>query len=453
MEVLARSGLAVRNAGRPDADAIDVVLDEAASDRAIELVRLLRANDPMRKVLVLQKAPQAESRRILALLGAGASDILPWRGFGRDADGLLEAVRHWDLVLSAMESPLVADRLVGRSYCWLEAVQSLVEAALFSSHPVLITGESGTGKELAARLVHDLDPRAPKGALIVLDASTVSSELAGSEFFGHERGAFTSALSMREGAFALADGGTLFLDEVGELPPRLQAELLRATQEGTYKRVGGNQWFHSSFRLVAATNRDLEQGRREGTFREDFFHRLAAWKCRLPPLRERRADILPLMRHFLREERPCPDMSEDGPVVDDCLAELLEEYPWPGNVRELRQMARRLAVRWKGRGPVTLGCLPESERPAHAWMPSAEPISPDRSGVAGWAGVVGDLLLPGLSLSEIKERVGDAVVQHVLGEEGGSVQKAAQRLKVTERAIQIRLKNLREIDETEAIPG
>src|SRR5678816_1272096 len=141
----------------------------------------------------------------------------------------------------------------------------------------LIAGESGTGKELVARLIHALDRREPKGPFVVLDCTTVSPELAGSEFFGHERGAFTTAVTAREGAFAMADGGTLFLDEVGELPLTLQAELLRVIQERVYKRVGSNIWKQVNFRLICATNRNLLEEEARGAFRRDFYYRLAAW--------------------------------------------------------------------------------------------------------------------------------------------------------------------------------
>src|SRR5262249_683962 len=150
-------------------------------------------------------------------------------------------------------------------------------------------GESGTGKELIARLIHDLDSRPGKPPLVVVDCTTIVPGLSGSEFFGHERGAFTGAINTRDGAFALANGGTLFLDEIGELPQPMQAELLRVIQERKYKRVGSNAWQHTDFRLVSATNMDLESGVAKGAFRGDLYYRIAGWVCRTPPLRERKA--------------------------------------------------------------------------------------------------------------------------------------------------------------------
>ncbi|MGR0481519.1 MAG: sigma-54 factor interaction domain-containing protein [Candidatus Electronema sp. V4] len=187
-------------------------------------------------------------------------------------------------------------RLVGGSACWQTKLRELVEAGRFTDFPVLLTGESGTGKELAARLIHELDQRAKKGAYVVVDCTTLTPELAGSELFGHEKGAFTGAAGRREGAFALADKGTLFLDEIGELPLPLQAQLLRVLQEYSYKRVGSNTWQQSEFRLLCATNRNLEEEVRQGRFRADLYPAAAAG--------ERAEDILPLVRHFIRELRP-----------------------------------------------------------------------------------------------------------------------------------------------------
>jgi hypothetical protein len=152
-------------------------------------------------------------------------------------------------------------------------------------------GESGTGKELVARLVHALDRRTVKKEFVVLDCSTLIPQLSGSEFFGHERGAFTGAITARDGAFALAHEGTLFLDEVGELPPDMQAQLLRVVQEGTFKRIGGNNWKRTEFRLICATNRDLEAEVAAGRFRTDLYYRIAGIRCRLPSPRERSTDI------------------------------------------------------------------------------------------------------------------------------------------------------------------
>jgi len=210
------------------------------------------------------------------LLQAGASDVFAWDHSGRSAGEVAARLRRWEVVDQLVRSPLVRKNCIGRSPAWVRALRQIVEMARFTDTPALITGETGTGKELAARLIHTLEDRPEKRDLVVPDCTTIAPELSGSEFFGHERGAFT-------GAFALADGGTLFLDEVGELPLTLQAELLRVVQERTYKRVGSNDWRQTNFRLVCATNRELLREEALGQFRRDLYYRIAGWTCRLPP--------------------------------------------------------------------------------------------------------------------------------------------------------------------------
>ncbi len=207
--------------------------------------------------------------------------------------------------------------------------------------------------------------------MVVLDCSTVVPALSGSEFFGHEKGAFTGAAAARAGAFELADGGTLFLDEVGELPIPLQAELLRVIQEGTFKRVGSNTWRKSRFRLICATNRDLAAERAGGTFRNDFYHRIAGCRLHLPSLRERPEDIMPLFRHFFREAGP----GRDAPHLEAAVRDLLVGRDYPGNVRDLRSLALRIGHRYLGTGVVTVGDVPDHERPG----PAARPSPPART--------------------------------------------------------------------------
>jgi transcriptional regulator with GAF, ATPase, and Fis domain len=211
------------------------------------------------------------------LLQAGASDVLAWTGSADLARAVALRLERWEQVDRVVNSPLVRDHLVGQGPVWLSLMRQIVEVARFTDASLLITGESGTGKELVARLVHTLDLRPDKKDLVVLDCTTVVPELSGSEFFGHERGAFTGAVGTREGAFALADGGTLFLDEVGELPLPLQGQLLRVVQERMYKRVGGNHWHRTEFRLVCATNKDLPREVERDAFRSDFYYRIANW--------------------------------------------------------------------------------------------------------------------------------------------------------------------------------
>jgi transcriptional regulator with GAF, ATPase, and Fis domain len=364
------------------------------------------------------------------LLAAGAADVLPWPDLPSAAETIAARFARWEEVDRLVGSPMVTKNLVGQSLAWRSALRQIVEVARFSGSSVLLGGESGTGKELVARLIHTLDAREEKRDLVTLDCTTIVPELSGSEFFGHEKGSFTSAVATRDGAFALADGGTLFLDEVGELPLRLQAELLRVVQEGTYKRLGSNSWQKTRFRLVCATHRELLGELEEGRFRRDFYYRIAAWTCRLPPLRERREDIPCLVRHFLRER-----FGEAAPELDPAVLDLLLARDYPGNVRDLRQFVGRIAHRHVGTGPITIGDVPEEERPRGPWSEDCEP-PPETDD--GFEGAVRQSLGRGLSLKEIGNLATDAAVRLAIEEEGGNLRRAAERLGVTDRALQMR---------------
>lgn len=201
---------------------------------------------------------------------------------------------------------------------------------------VVIRGESGTGKELVARAIHDESERRA-GPFISLNCAAVPESLQESEFFGHEKGAFTGALALRRGHFELAHGGTLFLDEIGELSLGLQAKLLRVLQERTFQRVGGSQELRSNFRLVAATHRDLAADVKAGRFRQDLYFRIAVFEVEVPPLRSRTGDIVVLARHFLEA-----DPKRLGLTAE--VEQVLTRHDWPGNVRELQNAIQRAAV-------------------------------------------------------------------------------------------------------------
>ncbi|HEX8559169.1 MAG TPA: sigma-54 dependent transcriptional regulator [Pyrinomonadaceae bacterium] len=225
--------------------------------------------------------------------------------------------------------------LVGSSAGFVE-VMKMVGRVAATSLPVLITGESGTGKEVVARAIHSRSPRA-EGPFVAVNCGAVPSELIESEMFGHVRGAFTGAERDRRGLLQEADGGAILLDEITETTPAFQVKLLRALQEGEIRRVGSNHTIRVDVRVIAATNRDVEREVREGRFRQDLFYRLNAVTLHLPPLRERREDIMPLARHFA--ERVCPG---GGPVsfARDAVRALVS-YDWPGNIRELENAVVR----------------------------------------------------------------------------------------------------------------
>ncbi|MFN3652898.1 MAG: sigma-54-dependent transcriptional regulator [Armatimonadota bacterium] len=214
----------------------------------------------------------------------------------------------------------------------MQEVYALVERAARSRANVLILGESGTGKELVARALHYNGPRANR-RFVAVSCAALPSELLESELFGHEKGAFTGANWQRIGRFELADGGTLFLDEIGDISPAVQAKLMRAVQEREIDRVGGAKPIKVDVRIIAATNRDLQQSISRGEFRDDLYYRLRVVEIRLPALRERKEDIAALARHFVTKYA-----RQDGRKIEDLSStavEILEEYEWPGNIREL----------------------------------------------------------------------------------------------------------------------
>jgi transcriptional regulator with GAF, ATPase, and Fis domain len=374
------------------------------------------------------------------LLQAGAADVL----LGEDPDLVARQIRsrfeRWLYVEQLMEEPSVSEFVVAKSPIWRMILRDIIEIARFSEASVLILGETGTGKEIVARLIHMLDSRRNKRELVILDCTTVVPELSGSEFFGHEKGAFTGALTERHGAFALANGGTLFLDEIGDLPLPLQAQLLRVVQEHTYKRLGGSTWRTTEFRLLCATNRDLSDLVSRGAFRADLYYRIAGFITKLPPLRERREDIIPLAEHFLHEA--CPE----GPPLqlDEAVRDYLLRREYPGNVRDLQQLVLRFTYHHVGDRTISVGCVPPDERPVldlpkTAWQ-DLDFETPVRRAV-----------LLGARLKEIGRAAEDAAIRYVTDEEHGNLQRAARRLGVTDRALQLRRANGRQIEK--AAPG
>ena len=401
-----------------------VVCFAAPSEAVCELVREVSRSGAERVLAIATSRTALDHTGAWRVLQAGASDVFAWDAVDNPAAIVAARLRRWQSVDQLLQSPLVRNNLIGRSPAWLAVLRQIVEVARYTDAAILITGETGTGKELLARLVHTLDLRRSKRDLIVLDCTTIVPELSGSEFFGHERGAFTGAVAMRDGAFALADGGTLFLDEVGELPPTLQAQLLRVIQEHTYKRVGSNTWQRTDFRLVSATNRDLNSAESPARFRRDLYYRIASWTCHLPPLRERPADIILLARHFAQQLAP----ERAAPDFDDAVQDYLRQRDYAGNIRDLRQLISRLMYRHVGPGPITLGDIPEAER---------TPFAPDEAN-ADMEPAIRHALDHGAGLKEIRTLAEDTAIRLALDAEQGHVPRAARKLGVTDRALQLR---------------
>lgn len=264
----------------------------------------------------------------------------------RDREHLLEDQRrlaHQRALASPEQAASAAQSIIGDSPALREVLEKLRRVAC-SESPVLLRGESGTGKELFAQALHDLSRRRKK-PIVKLNCAALPESVLESELFGHEKGAFTGALTQRKGRFEQADGGTLFLDEIGEISPTFQAKLLRVLQEGEFERVGGNRTLKVDVRLVTATNRNLEAAVAEGSFRADLYYRIAVVPLFLPPLRERREDIPVLAGHFLSrfnvENGVSLGLSSSG-------VDVLKGCPFPGNIRELESCVRRTAVMASG---------------------------------------------------------------------------------------------------------
>ncbi|HWP17848.1 MAG TPA: nitrogen regulation protein NR(I) [Burkholderiaceae bacterium] len=256
-----------------------------------------------------------------------------------------------------------------------------------SNVTVLITGESGSGKELVARALHRHSPRA-SGPFVAINTAAIPKDLLESELFGHERGAFTGAQTMRRGRFEQADGGTLFLDEIGDMPFDLQTRLLRVLSDGQFYRVGGHQPLKSNVRVIAATHQNLEERVRQGVFREDLFHRLNVIRLRLPPLRERREDIPSLARYFL--QKSAKELGVEPKRISDTAMARLVSFDYPGNVRQLENvchwltvMAPAQVIEDKDLPPELLGEATVSPKPAVSMEPPAPSFTPSQEAMPG----------------------------------------------------------------------
>jgi two-component system NtrC family response regulator len=299
----------------------------------------------------------------------------------------------------------------------MEEVLNMVGRVAGSSATVLLRGESGTGKELIARAIHYHSPRAG-GPLIKVNCAALPETLLESELFGHEKGAFTGATARRIGKFEAADKGTVFLDEIGDIPPSVQVKLLRVLQERELERIGGNETVRVDVRLIAATNRDLEQAMQNGTFREDLYYRLNVVSVTIPPLRERKEDIPALMEHFLTKYS-----RENNKTITGVTAEtrdMLMRYPYPGNVRELENIIERAVVLAKGE------IITTTDIPLH--LKTAE--SEEKICVAKRDG----------SLNETLETLERGIIIAALKETGGVQTRAAEKLGISERVLRYKLK-------------
>ncbi len=308
----------------------------------LDLLRVAHATDPDLPVIILTGYPSLETA--VSALKMGAADYLAkpvnLEELALAAERLLNQRRlqgEHRLLQRQMERPYAFREMVGESP-GVRAVRDAIRKIAGAGLDVLIVGETGTGKELVARSLHAM-ASGGKGPFVPVDCGAIPETLMESEFFGHERGAFSGADKRSVGLLEFADGGTLFLDELGSLPGHLQAKLLRALQERSFRRLGSRQEISVSMRVVAAANRAPEELMGEGLLREDLFHRLNVGRVTLPPLRERREDIPLLLDHF--NARFSADLGRPPLEILPEAREILMAYPWPGNVRELQNLIKR----------------------------------------------------------------------------------------------------------------
>ncbi|HZR67496.1 MAG TPA: nitrogen regulation protein NR(I) [Burkholderiales bacterium] len=304
-----------------------------------DLLQNVKQRYPHLPVIIMTAYSDLESA--VAAFQGGAFEYLP-KPF--DVDQAVELIRRaLDESLregEAEESPGTSPEILGQAASMQEVFRAIGRLSQ-SSATVLITGESGTGKELVARALHRHSPRAGN-SFVAINTAAMPKDLLESELFGHERGSFTGAQSMRRGRFEQAEGGTLFLDEIGDMPAELQTRLLRVLSDGTFYRVGGHQSIRANVRVIAATNQEIEQRVQEGGFREDLYHRLNVIRLRLPSLRERREDIPLLARHFLAKS--ARELGAEPKRLSDAAMKYLAAQDLPGNVRQLENVCHWLTV-------------------------------------------------------------------------------------------------------------
>jgi len=307
------------------------------------------------------------------------------------------------------ERPKALAEIVGKSPPMLDVYKMVARVASTQS-TILVIGESGTGKELVARAIHNHSPRA-SGPFVAVNCTALAEGLLESELFGHQKGAFTGAVASKRGLFEEAQGGTLFLDEIGDVGPKMQAQLLRVLQEGEIRRVGGGEPVKVDVRVVAATNRELEDEVKAGRFREDLYFRINVVTIRLPPLRERPSDIPLLVNHFLAKYA-ARERRTDAGVASQAMA-VLERYAWPGNVRELENVIERALALSKD-GVILPSDLPPEVSGVHAPGPAGSTLYDDRP-----------------TLAELERRY----IELILRETGGNKKRAAEILGIDRRTL------------------
>src|SRR3954466_2389814 len=428
----AASAIVKASAGEFDVVVTDLMLGRGGGS-GLEVLSAVKKSDPETEVIVMTAYASDESD--LSAMRMGAYDYVA-KPFKKNDElvlliekalekrGLAERetslARDNELLREQLSSKARFEGMVGRSPA-MHSVFALVEKVAASRTTVLITGESGVGKELVARAVHAKSPRAGE-AFLPVNCGAIPEGLIESELFGNVKGAFTGAQGAKEGLFQAADGGTLFLDEIGELGLQLQVKLLRAIQERRIRPVGATDDLEVDVRLVAATNRDLPEEVRSGRFREDLYYRLNVVQIRVPPLRERREDVLALADHFLK--RFGAEHGRSRLRLSTEATRRLDDYAFPGNVRELENLIER-AVALSTGAEVTVDALP----------------APLRTPPSGSVPVSGPLPA-GFSLEAHLASIERELIERALSESRGVKKDAAAKLGLTFRQLRHRIKKL-----------
>ncbi|MEK6333321.1 MAG: sigma-54 dependent transcriptional regulator [Acidobacteriota bacterium] len=327
----------------------------------------------------------------------------------------------------AMSREVDRGAIIGRSDV-MQEVFRVVEQVAPARSTILITGESGTGKELIAKAIHEASLRVTK-PFVTVNSSNIPTELLESELFGHTRGAFTGAIAAKKGLFEVADGGSIFLDEIGDIPPETQVRLLRVIQEREFTPLGDTSPRRVDVRIIAATNIDLKEAVRQGMFREDLYYRLSVVPIELPPLRDRREDVLPLAQHFIRKYNEENGRQVSEQIVPEVLS-LLENYSWPGNVRELENAIERAVVIAPG-DEVSRECL----RPEIADPQAARAVVREGTGASASIDVG-----RGVNFYDEVRRFEIDLIRRALDQTGGHQSRAARLLGMNPTTLNSKIK-------------
>jgi DNA-binding NtrC family response regulator len=404
---------------------VDIILSDVKMPAMDGLSLLRQVRTEHADVVVLMMSGHQDVTSAVEAMKEGAFDYLV-KPFGKEevVRTVQKALAHQALLVENLAlkrqvgDQFARAQVIGSSQMWRKICE-MVEQVAPAKATVLIAGESGTGKELIASLLHRLSARANQ-PFVTLNAAALPATLLEAELFGYEKGAFTGAQQRKPGRFELADGGTLFLDEIGDMPPEVQAKLLRVLQDGTFERLGGTRTLQVDVRVVAATNKDLAQEVETQRFRMDLYYRLNVITLQLPPLRERREDIPLLVAHFLRKY--AEQNRKAVTAIQQQALQRLEAYDWPGNVRELENVIERAVV--LGQGPI----IGVAELPEH--LQEKEPALPTNN----------HFVLPvNATLAEIER----AAIVQALQQSGGNRQAAARALDIGVATLYRKLKAYR----------